>query len=462
MKKILSILICFASFSSYAANLVIGNGTGGSNNTSQGSLNPGDTIFVVAGTYAGSSTFTNFAGAPGKNIVVMPQSGPNTVVFSGTVNVKNIKYVTFQNFENVGNFFNMRGDGFGGGGLTGLSNVYFHNMHFKNTSGYVYVNYNNIAFNYTTRDTTTLACYKCKWDSTTLDNCGGMIQGGFGTVGDSVDVCMYDTATRQLFNDMQTDGAAFTGIQFRALFDQTTIKQTTVKGYIADNGTFNFGGASGGFSGTISNFYGEGPVSTRISRCDGYALWGSTTDSVLFYNIQSTDKSTFGGIEWESLPTDWLSGRVANCTMAAFNVSLGNCPTLNTYWNYTVDVGGTLALVHIKNCIGWDNVATGKTPGVIIDESGGGVTWDTSHNTYAPHATDLKLDSTTGAPWVTYKPLAGSILIGRGIATPYTSGGQLDLAKHPYANPPVEGPYEFVQSCSNCIIKKRAYRTIFQ
>lgn len=449
-------------YMAYWSNLIVGSGSGSISVTSQGSLNPGDMILVVAGTYGSGGVISNISGAPGLNITVEPQSGANTVAFTGTLNLINIKYLTFQNFESTATW-QMRGNAFGSGGLTGISNVFFSHLHFSGNSSYAFTNYNNVVYNYTTQDTTTEACHKCKWDSITLDNCPGMLQGSFGTVANGIDVCMYDTVTRIVFNNMTTDGAAFIGIQFRSLWAYIAVYQTTVKGYIADNGTFTFGGGADGWNGTIHDVYTDGPISCRITRTNCYALFGSTTDSALYYNIMAADKSTFGGLEIESVPSDWISGKVASCNVAAYNVGLGNCPTLNTYWNYTVDQGGNFSgrTVHIKNCTGWNNAATGKTPGVIIDESGGGITWDTSHNTYAPYATNLKLD-TSRSPFPTYKLLAGSPLIGAGIAVPTTTGGQLDLAGNAWAATPSQGPYEYVQACSNCIIKKRAYRTIFQ
>jgi hypothetical protein len=444
LKAIIALIFTSLSFHGFAASITVGSGSGAISVTSQGVLTPGDTIYVVAGTYGSYSTISNISGSPGHNIIVIPKSGVYTVAFTGGVNFLNDKYITVEYFENNthSNGWDMRGDQGNSGGKTNVSNVFFTHMHFANMAGFAFTNYNNEVYNYTTQDTTTTACYKCKFDSITVDNCGGFIQGSFGTVGNGIDVCLNDTFTHVLFNNMVSNGKAFGGIQFRVLCAYITVHQTSNEPYAGDMGVFTFGGGGQGFNGTIHDVYIDGPVAVWIARINAYALFGSTTDSCLFYNIQATNKSSFGGIVIQSLAGDLIAGKVASCNAAVFNVSLGNCPTQNTFWNYTVDIGSGLhaQTVHIKNCIGFNNAFTGKTPGVIIDESSGSSpTYDSSHNTYGPSATYLSLDSS--GIWPTYAPLPTSFLVGLGIATPYTTGGQLDLAGHQWNAVPSEGPY---------------------
>jgi hypothetical protein len=452
----------------YWSNLIVGSGSGAINVSAQGSLNPGDFILVVAGTYASGGSISNISGAPGLPITMMPQSGNFTVTFTGGMNFLNNKYMIVEFFENTthSHGWNINGNGNNTGGLTGVSNVLFTHMHFANISGAAFNNFNNVSFNYTTADTATLACYKCKFDSVTLDNCGGMIRGSFGTVGAGIDMCLNDTFTRIQFNDFQSNGSGFIGIQFRSLFAYVTVRQTTFQPYAADQGIFTFGGGGNGFSGTIHDVYINGPVSVWIARLNIYTLFNSTTDSCLVYNIQATNKSTFGGVVIQSLAGDLIAGKVASCNAGIYNITLGNCPTLNTFWNYVLDVGSGLhsQTVHGFNLVGFNNAFTGKPPGPIIDESSGNPpTYDTSHNVYAVSATVLALDSS--GTWPTYAPLASSPLNGTGIATPYTTGGQLDLAGRHWGSPPSKGPYmstvPFTPSC-NCHIRYRSGSNIIK
>lgn len=464
MKKIL-ILLLFVSIKGFCSNVTTGSGSGAISYTSQGALVGGDTLKITSGTYSSFSTISNISGSPNAWITIIPLTNPtgHTVLFTAGIRFQNCKYVQVlymsSSTSSVG--INLDGDGANGGVITGISN--FRVQYWSATGHTTYFVKNSNAVIYDWIDTTKLASYKVVFDSITLSGCGLPWQGAFGAVGQSGgprDVQLNDTMSRWKIGDMTTN-EGFAGIWFRCSLSFINQFQTTYLGYTGDVGLFSFGGGGHGFSGTIHDCRIIGPRGAWIGRINAYALNGSTTDSCLFYNIEKVGASTFGGLYIQVNSSDLITTHTTNCNVAVYNVSMGNCPTLNTYWNFVVSYGNGLAMLRMKNLLGFNNQFTAKTPGPYQFEGGTGPTgFDTANNVYAASATVLKLDST--GTWPTWGPLATSFIIGRGSSTPFNSTSQFDLALNPWAVVPSIGPYEYVTSisCGACRYGRKYSRNL--
>jgi hypothetical protein len=431
-------------------NLTIGTGTGAASITSQSGLNPGDVVSITQGAYGTPSVWSNIVGAPNAHILFRCLNSDHSVFFTGGLNIYTMKFVDFVGFSFVGNGIDLRGPtSYISGSKTQVSNLSFSKFYFKNITSACFNNYNNVVCDFT-GDTTLYAGYKMKYDSMTMDFCTTFKQGSFGTAGNGIDFWLYDSVTRCLFNDVNGGGNLMPMTSFEAYIAYWTVYQVTPQGYQYDKGIVTGGGGGNGFNGTIHDFYIYGKVAVWGGRINAYRFLNNASDRVVIYNFVLWRKATFGGWVIQSRTADFISGKLSSCSFWVSAGFLGDCPTLNTFWNPVVDVGCCFTTAsdtaHIFDVFGFDNAFTGKTPVAILDESGGGTnqrpTWDTSHNRYGPSATFFMIDSSGTHP--TGKPLAGSPLIGAGIAVRAGYGGTTDLVGVAWATTRSIGPYEYV------------------
>lgn len=448
-------------------NVTTGSGSGAITISSNGSLTPGDTLFITNGTYASFSTITGLAGSPSKHITILPSSNYAThpVRFGFKLNYYNSKYIDLKylDFYNCTSGIGIEMDDGGNAGTQ--SNSYWltvANCHFHNCSTQAIHKFNNIAWSGNPSDTATMISWHCTFDSLSTDSCGQFIQGsfsGFSTAQGSHDVALYTTVTNSYCYDMTNGGGVIVGIEMHHDIHNFTLQQVTYIGYSTDHGIFQFGGGGWGGSGTIHDFYINGPYPQWIARVNVYTLPGEPMAWERIYNGIKTNSSTFGGVYIQVRATDTAAGVVKGGNFAISNVTGGNWPTVNTYYNYMVGVGewAVQDTILVHNCVEFNAAFTAKTPGVIIDESGGHwthIAGDTSNNVYSATRAPLLLDSSSA--WPTYKPLVNSGLIGAGTRTylqSATSYGGITWLTNPSI-----GGWEYASSGNPCNCVKAPYK----
>lgn len=433
-------------FKSYGSNMVVGLGTGGFTQNGNGLCNPGDTMFVKGGIYGPARiAFINVHGTPGHPIVIMCQDRANMPVVTGGMTLNNFSYIEVKLFITSGTSFGIFIDGDGGnsGGLINAFDSKIDSITGSNHASGMIKNHNNVPWNFSETDSAHMASWHLRLEDLTCNNCAMIMEGSFGSVGQvggAPDVWGYDTANRCVINNNTQLGIMFKGIVLRFGSDGCAEYQTTNIGYGGDVGCYMFGGGGGGSMGlTVSNFRCVGPVPCWITRDNCYILNGNLNDSSLFYNIEKMNPSTFGGIYCQVVPGDLVVGHITAGGIAAYNISLGNAPTLNTFWNYVFDYGGGLKFVRGKNLLGFNNAFSGgKTPGTVHFEGGTPpLLLDTAATRYFVSATAAgPLDSVGVFP--TFRPQQGSPCVGIGVATPYTT----DITGKPWNTPRSIGPYE--------------------
>ena len=411
------------------SNITLGSGSGSFSISSNGSLTSGDTAFVTQGTYTSSCSITGLIGSATKHITIIPLGSYAThpVFFTNKLNYYKCSYVDLKYFS-----FNNPSSGIGiqmddGGNAGTQNNCYWMtvaNCFFYKCTSQAIKKFNNIVWSGSITDSATMIGWHCTFDSLSLDSCNSGLQGSYSSFHDSPgpkDVALYTQCSNWNCYDMTGGQGVILGIEMHHLIYNFTLKQVTYITYVGDHGVFAFGGGSWGCSGAIHDCYIDGPYPQWIARINIYTLSGDSQPAWEYiYNIVKTNSSTFGGVYIQILAADTATSYVKGGNFSISNVTGGNWPTINTYYNYMADVGLMAArdTGWVHNCVLFNAAFTAKTPGVIIDESGGSWTHrtgDTSNNVYSATRTPLQLDSSSA--WPTYKPTAGSPLIGAGTRT---------------------------------------------
>ena len=441
MKYLLSVLLFFSilkvSATTFPAPIVGGKPT----LTSMTGHNPGDTMTIATGSYAGYN-FSNL-----RYITILPASGTTSVLFTSEGGFASnigvvLKYLTFTN--TLGAAMNCDATS---------------NRHCK----FLYCRFIDVAsvcihadgtFPWTSGDSTTLAFYDLVMDSITEIRCPALMRVGFGGLNQNhpnpSNICDSVTITR--FVSLASTGTAEEGTEvrfagcFRPYFAYWNIFSITQRGPSGDVGCAYFKGGSDGTFHDIYRWGGPGYV---------LRLYGNTQTAfprtTVAYNIGQFNSTCYGLVDFRYDATNDIPTVVQSCGFDFWNMTKGNALDQASGYGANLAVIGNIDSTkshRIRNLLGF-NIQKAGNSYLIKDQSNGTYNFkDTANTQYYASATLAKLDSTTAyavnylGSFPLFAPTSaspGNILHG-GATNPYTA---VDILGNPMRVPPDLGYVQF-------------------
>lgn len=422
---------------------IIGTGSGSVSVTSMSGFYPGDELEIATQT----GTYTSLTLTGLNNLLVTAQSGRPVFTTEGAFSSNSSVELCYLSFIGIsaGTAFNCTGGR--------INSCYLHNLYFSGVPDQVFDFSGNLSYTY--GDTTTYHIYNTVFDSITLNQCGFLIQGSFGTPASagSPDVCSKVTISHLVDNN--TTATFEPGKEVHGIFFHSTAFDWIVTS------------PAGAPNGDVGLLYGWG----WWHEWNIYKNGGNGYISRLFpmqeawdpgysisYNCLKANTSEYGEFCYQYDTTGSVSGKYFGTDAWIFNNTAINLADNIGYW-CAVCVNGQIAQNRhywTSNNLGI-NLFTGGKAKIGLD-NGGWTTCatDTSHNQYWNSMTQAKLDSITTlvtnslGSFPVYKPTPTSpAILGTGIVNPYST---VDFFGVPYAL--VIGYAalpSIVPPCPNCI-----------
>ena len=375
------LLFLLGTTAASAKTIIVGAGAGIVSVGNMTNLAPGDVLAIQPGNYLGGY-FGNLNG-----ITITNNGGP--VIFHGTVTLSALQSCTFSHVQ----FKDCPSTGIRWDGNS--ANVTESYVSFSNVLG----NANDAADQELYNGSqSSLKLYNTKFDSISLDHTGMLLQGSWGTAASNVDFIDSLEISRVSINQTGSNGTEVRGTFFRINAHDWRVTYSGLNPILGDVGIFYFSG-----DGQIHNIYRNGGRG-YITR-----VWNSGLNrkgQVWFYNNVDLNSTTYGTIDTRTTP-DEANQYIQNGNSCVFNNTSGNKTDNIGFWCPVVIAGQMQPgfTISIHNNLGFNLQMRGKY-GIVVDQSNGTFSHDSSNNMYFNSATGV-LDPTTCMP-VNNSPVIGA------------------------------------------------------